>query len=165
MYKIGDKIVYPSYGAGVISAVEEKLIQGIKIKYYVLDIPGSTMKVMIPTDKCVQLGVRDVISVYEAQELLRRFRDESIEDDSSWNKRYRDSISVIRTGDIFAIAKVLKGLMYREKLKGLSTSERRLFNSVRQMVLSELELSGIADRKNLEDIMEDIVAGYDGNTK
>lgn len=165
MYEIGDKIVYPSYGAGTVSAIEEKFIHGIKLKYYVLMIPGSTVKVLIPVDKCSQLGVRDVISADKAKEVLQRFRDEDIDDDTAWNRRYRDSISVIRSGDIFAIVKVLKGLMYRDKLRGLSTSERRLLNSVKQMVVSELEFSGVGNRENIEDIMEDIVAGCIGKMK
>ncbi len=157
MYNVGDKIFYPNYGAGIISAVEEKIIGGKKSKYYVLLMPGSTIRVLIPVDKCDELCVRGVIDIAGAKSILERFRTEPIPDEQTWNRRQRENIIKIRTGDVDEILSVLKGLMYRDRVRGLSTSERKLLNCVKQMVVSELVLSGIADKENIENILDDVI--------
>lgn len=158
MYNVGDKIVYPSYGAGIIEAIEEKVIHGEKHKYYAIAVPGSSVRMLLPVDRCDELCVRTVISVDDAKKVLECFRDTPVPDDTTWNKRQRENMLKIRSGDIFEILSVLKGLMYRERLKGVSTSERKILSSVKQMIVSELILSGIADRENIENILDDIIS-------
>lgn len=157
MYGVGDKIVYPSHGAGTIEAIEEKLILGKRKKYYIMRISAGNITVMIPMDNCSEIGVRDIIDKAEAKKVLEMFKSEPVADDLNWNKRQRDNMSKIRTGDIYQSAGVLKNLMYRDKTKGLSTSERKMLNNVRQIVVSELVLSGVAPREDIEAILNDIV--------
>jgi len=71
MYSIGDKIVYPMHGAGIIEQIEEKVILGEKRKYYVLNVPCGDMKIMIPVEKSKDIGVRDVISSKDVDTVLR----------------------------------------------------------------------------------------------
>ena len=158
MYNVGDKIVYPSYGAGVIEAIEEKVIHGEKHKYYAVAMPGSSVKMLLPVERCDELCVRYVISADDAKRVLECFRDTPVSEDTTWNKRQRENMVKIRSGDIFEILSVLKSLMYRDRLKGVSTSERKILSSVKQMIVSELILSGIADRENIENILDDIIA-------
>ena len=89
--------------------------------------------------------------------MLQSFRDAQIEDDVNWNKRQRDNLVKIKSGDIYQVLEVLKELMYREKLKGLSTSERKTLCSAKQIVVSELVLSEVADIGDIESIMNDTV--------
>jgi len=157
MYNVGDKIVYPSYGAGIIEAIEEKIIHNEKHKYYAMAVPGSSVKVLLPVERCDELCVRPVISAEEAKKVLESFRDTPVPDDTAWNRRQRENIAKIRSGNIFEILSVLKGMMFRERLKGVSTSERKILSTVKQMIVSELILSGIADRENIENILDDII--------
>jgi len=157
MYQIGDKIVYPMHGAGIIEAIEDREVLGSKQSYYIMRIPAGDMTVMIPVLKCDDIGVRSIIDKSEARKVLEAFRSTPISDDSNWNKRHRDNMEKIKSGDIYKVLTVVKELMYRDKLKGLSTSERKMLNNAKQIIVSELVLSSVADQEDIESIMDDTV--------
>ncbi len=158
MYNIGDRIVYPMHGAGVIESIEEREILGNVHQYYIVRMPvAGEMTLMLPLDKCNEIGVRDVISKDEASKVLETFRTVEIESDSNWNKRHRENMAKIKSGDIYQVLGVVKELMYRDKKKGLSTSERKMLNSAKQIVVSELVLSSVADKDDIESIITDTV--------
>jgi len=158
MYNIGDRIVYPMHGAGVIESIEEREILGVVHKYYIVRMPiAGEMTLMIPIDKCQEIGVRDVISKDEATKVLEIFRTVEVESDSNWNKRHRENMTKIKSGDIYKVLGVVKELMYRDKLKGLSTSERKMLNNAKQIVVSELVLSSVGEKEDIESIISDTV--------
>ncbi len=158
MYNIGDKIVYPMHGAGVIESIEEKIVLGKKQSYYVMrmNVTGE-MTVMIPMQSCEEIGVRFVIDRKEGAKVLEEFRRAPILENDNWNKRHRENMQKIKTGDIYQVLNVVKELMYRDKSKGLSTSERKMLNNAKQIMISELVLSDIADKNDIESIMNDTV--------
>lgn len=158
MYNIGDKIVYPLHGAGVIEAIEEKDVLGKKQSYYVMKMTFSTeMKVMIPMQGCEEIGVRYVIDKAEGKKVLEAFRSAPIGENNNWNKRQRENMQKIKSGDIYQVLGVVKELMYRDKSKGLSTSERKMLNNAKQIMISELVLSKVAGKSDIESIMSDTV--------
>ena len=158
MYNIGDKIVYPMHGAGVIEAIEEKIILGKKQYYYIMKMTlTGEMTVMIPCQSCDEIGVRFVIDKNEGAKVLEAFRKAPIEENANWNKRHRDNMQKIKTGDIYQVLGVVKELMYRDKSKGLSTSERKMLNNAKQIMVSELVLSKVAGKNDIESIMCDTV--------
>lgn len=158
MYKIGDKVVYPMHGAGIIEAIETREILGTVQEYYIMRLPApGDMTVMIPKQKCDEIGVRFVISREEAQKVLETFRKVPVYEDSNWNKRHRDNMVKIKSGDIYQVLSVVKDLMYRDKSKGLSTSERKMLNSAKQIMVSELVLSKVAGQNDIESIISDTV--------
>lgn len=141
MFKIGDKIVYPMHGAGVIESIEEKEILGRTQKYYVLKMPIGDMKVMIPTHSVSDIGVREVINEAEVDKVFDILKDGSINVNANWNKRYRENMFKIKSGNIYEVADVVRTLMIRDRDKGLSTGERKMLNSAKQILLSELILA------------------------
>ncbi len=157
MYAIGDKIVYPMHGAGIIESIEEREFLGKKQLYYFMKLPTGDMKVMIPEASCEEIGVRFVIDREEGIKVLEAFRNATVEEDSNWNKRQRTNMLKIKSGDIYQVVPVLKELMIRDRVKGLSTSERKMLNSAKQIVISELVLSAVADKADIENIMQDTV--------
>ena len=158
MYKIGDKIVYPMHGAGIIEAIEEKVILGKKQSYYVVRMTlTGEMTVMIPLQSCDEIGVRFVIDKAEGKKVLEAFRKAPIEENANWNKRHRENMQKIKSGDIYQVLGVVKELMYRDKSKGLSTSERKMLNNAKQIMVSELVLSAVAGKNDIENIMSDTV--------
>lgn len=157
MYKAGDRIVYPMYGAGVIEAIEERVVLGKKQKYYMMRISAGDMTVMIPVVGCENIGVRGVIDRNEAMKVLETFRTAELTGGSNWNKRHRDNMLKIKSGDIYKVLEVVKDLMYRDKTRGLSTSERKMYNNARQILVSELVLSGVAEEEDIVSIMEETV--------
>ena len=157
MYSIGDRIVYPMHGAGVIEAIEEKDFLGLRQFFYIMRMPSGDMTVMIPAASCEEIGVRFVISKDEAGRVLEAFRKAPIYKDNNWNKRHRDNMLKIKSGDIYQVLSVVKELMYRDRQKGLSTSERKMLNSAKQIMVSELVLSSVAGQSDIESIMCDTV--------
>jgi CarD family transcriptional regulator len=157
MYGVGDRVVHPLHGAGTIEEIKEIEIVGKKRQYYVVRFAIGNMVTNIPIDSSDDIGIRPVIDKQEAKKVLQCFRDADVGDDSNWNKRQRDNLIKIKSGDIYQVVGVLKELMYRERIKGLSTSERKTLGSARQIVVSELVLSEVADISDIESIMNDTV--------
>ena len=89
MFNVGDKIVYPMHGAGVIESIEEREILGQKQNYYVMKMPVGDMKVMIPTHNVCDIGIREIIDCYEADKVFAVLGDQNTNVNSNWNKRYR----------------------------------------------------------------------------
>lgn len=140
MFNVGDKIVYPMHGAGVIEDIEEKEILGSMRKYYILNTPFSSMKVMIPVDKCEEIGVRGIISEEQVDELFAVLQAESTVMSDNWNKRYRANMDSMKTGDILAVAEVARNLYRIDKEKNLSNGEKQMLSNAMQIMASELIL-------------------------
>ncbi len=157
-YTIGDKIVYPVHGAGVIESIEDREIMGEKKEYYIMKMPIGDMQVMIPVANAEEIGIRDVIDKEEADKVLAAFRMCSTEMDANWNKRCRENSVKIKSGDIYEVAQVVKSLMYRDKTRGLSTGERKMLNSAKQIMVSELVMAKSAKQSEIENIMNEIVS-------
>lgn len=157
MYKIGDRVVYPMHGAGVIEAIEEKEILGSVQKYYVMKMPVGDMKVMIPMETCDEIGIRSVIGSKEAEKVLEDFSGYEIEEAQSWNKRYRENMMRIKSGDIYEVAHVVKMLITRDRSKGLSTGERKMLSNAKQILISELVLAKNIAQSEVETMIEELV--------
>ncbi len=158
MYHIGDKVVYPMHGAGVIVSIEEQEILGTKKQYYVMEMPIGDMKVMIPLDSLQKIGIRDVIDTQKADAVLQDLQVYDSEMNTNWNKRYRENMVRIKSGDIFEVSHVVKSLMLRDKEKGLSTGERKMLNNAKQILISELVLAKHLMQDEVEEIIDHIVA-------
>ena len=138
MYKIGDSVVYPMHGAGVIEDIEQKEILGKMQSYYVMRMPIGDMKVMVPMDNAVEIGMRDVICKAQAEKVLESFRTSETDVIQNWSKRFRDNMGRIKSGDIFEVSGVVKSLMLRDRQKGLSTGERKMLSNAKQILISEI---------------------------
>lgn len=141
MFNIGDKIVYPMHGAGVIESIEEKEVLGQKKKYYIMRIPIDNMKVMIPMDSINDFGVRNIIGYDEFENIINIFRQSGEIRTDSWSKRYRYNMDRIKRGDIYEVAEVVKDLMVKEYKKGLSPGEKKILENAEQILYSELILA------------------------
>jgi CarD family transcriptional regulator len=160
MYNIGDKIVYPMHGAGVIESIEEREILGKKQDYYVLKMPARDMKVMIPIDNATLAGIREVIDSDSFDQVMSVFKEHQDLSDSTanWNKRYRENMVKIRSGNIFEVADVVKSLMIRDKEKGLSTGEKKMLTSAKQILISELVLAKNIDQSEVEEMINAVIS-------
>lgn len=141
MFRIGDKIVHPMHGAGIVDGIVQRKVNGVVRDYYTLKLPIGGMLVMIPTDHCEQIGVRSVLSGDEAESILGQISGIQVEMQSNWNHRYRENMERLKSGDLLEVAKVVKGLMLREGRRGLSTGERKMLHSAKQILVSEIGLA------------------------
>jgi CarD family transcriptional regulator, regulator of rRNA transcription len=140
MFNIGDKIVYPMHGAGTIDNIEEKEILGEKKKYFIMRMPIGDMKAMVPVGNLEEVGVREIISVEEMEEIIDILEGDRSKMPQNWNRRFRANMDRIKSGDIYEIAAVVRNLMLLDKEKGLSTGERKMLNDAKQMLISEMVL-------------------------
>ena len=128
MFNVGDKIVYPMHGAGVIDSIEEKDILGEK--------------------------VRNIIDKSSADKVIGILEQDETEMDKNWNKRYRDNMEKMKSGDIYEVADVVRNLSFKQKEKGLSTGEKKMLNNARQILVSELVLAEHATQEEVEQLVD-----------
>jgi len=151
MYSIGDKIVYPMHGAGTIEAIEEQTMMGEKQRYYILLIPQNDIRIMIPCDRCADVGVRSVIKRTEIRKVRETLCGDSAEMAKVWNRRYRDNMEKLKTGQITCVAEVVRDLMRCDCKKRLSTGEKKMLSNAKQILLSELML--VSGKESAELVM------------
>lgn len=150
MFQIGDHIVHPMHGAGVIESVVTKKISGQQRDYYVLKLPVGDMVVMVPVAGCENIGVRSIISKSEAENIFESFKELEVSMTQNWNKRYRENMDKIKSGNLLDVASVVKGLMCRDNERGLSTGERKMLHSAKQILISELVIATETDYDGVE---------------
>ena len=153
MFNVGDKIVYPMHGAGTIDSIEEKDILGEKQNYYIIKMPGE-VKVMVPTAKAEEIGVRNIIDKEKAGKVLEILEENETEMSNNWNKRYRDNMEKMKSGDIYEVADVVRNLAFKQKEKGLSTGEKKMLNNAKQILISELVLAEHASQEDVEKLVD-----------
>ncbi len=154
MFNVGDNIVYPMHGAGTIDSIEEKEILGEKQQYYVIKMPGEVM-VMVPTAKAESMGVRSVIDSKSAGEVLKLLEQDETEMSDNWNKRYRDNLDKMKTGDIYQVADVVRNLSFKQKEKGtLSTGEKKMLSNAKLILVSELVLAEHVSKDEIEKLID-----------
>jgi CarD family transcriptional regulator len=158
MFKIGDKIVYPMHGAGVIESIEEKEVLGELRRYYVLRIPIGDLKVMIPISNVDSIGIRKVIDSEEVRKVFCILQEKDSPMSGNWNKRYRNNMEKIKSGNIYEVAEVVRNLSVRDKEKGLSTGEKKMLDNARQILLSELILAKNEEEENIKYLLQEYLA-------
>ena len=157
MLTVGDKVVYPMHGAGIIEAIEEREVHGECRRYFVLSMIFGDMKVMIPMNGIDNVGVRPVIDQADLGKVRTALADESCEEQryANWNRRFNMYIKKLKSGNIYEVADVVRILTRQEKTKKLSAGERRLLNTARQILLSELMLSFSCDLAKADNWLRD----------
>ncbi|HDX9579988.1 transcription factor YdeB [Bacillus cytotoxicus] len=151
LFQIGDKIVYPMHGAGVIEAIEEKEILGEIQKYYVIRIPISNMEVMIPMKKMIQSRIRLIADMLTLENVLLIFQYGESDHSLSWKQRYTQNMEKMKTGEILEGAEVVRDLIRRNKVRALNTSEKQMLDNAQKILISELSLiKGITENQAID---------------
>lgn len=153
MFKVGDKIVYPMHGAGVIETIEERSVLDEKQAYYIIKMPGE-VKVMVPTAKAEEIGVRNVIDKETAGKVINVLEQDCTEMSMKWNKRYRDNVEKMKSGNVFEVADIVRNLSFKQKDKGLSTTEKKMLMNAKQILVSELMLAESKQKDEIESLIE-----------
>ena len=153
-FKIGDNIVYPMYGAGIITDVVEKDFLGEKRSYYCVSLPYCRMEAQVPVDNCEKLGVRDISDKKKIDEVITVLKGDTEPMNPNWNKRYRDNTDRMRTGDILEVAAVVRNLVRTDRTKPLSTGEKKLLSTAKQILESELIYVGGYTMEEADNLVE-----------
>ena len=152
MFNIGDKIEYKMHGASTIDTIKKKNILGENQAYYIIKMQGE-VKVMVPRTKAEQIGVRNVIGKEEAEKVISILGEDETEMSQNWNKRYRDNMEKMKSGNIYEVADVVRNLSFKQKEKGLSTSEKKMLSNAKQILISELVLAEHATQDEVEELI------------
>ncbi len=154
MFKIGDKVVYPMHGAGIIESIEEKEVLGEKRQYYILRLPVGDMKVMIPINNGEGVGLREVVDWEGVERVLSILRQQCSAMSPNWNRRYRANLEKIKSGNIYEVAEVVRNLIKRDREKGLSSGERKMLENARQILISELVLATELEEEKARSLLD-----------
>ncbi|GMR64423.1 transcription factor YdeB [Bacillus cereus] len=140
MFQIGDNIVYPMQGAGIIKAIEEKEIAGEKQQYYVIKMSGSNMEIMIPAGRILSSNIRPVTDITAIAHILNIFQHGESDRLLTWKQRYKLNTDKIKTGKIQEGAEVVRDLLRMQKEKALNASEKKMLDNAHEFLISELGL-------------------------
>ena len=153
-FKVGEKVVYPAHGVGVIESLQTRNVSGTQKRFYMLRIVDNEMTIMIPTENVDSVGLRRIIGKHMVTKVYRILKDKKVEvDQQTWNRRYREYTEKIKTGSVLEIAKVLRDLFVLKADKELSFGERKMLDTARTLLVKEL---AIARSSPEEKIMEEL---------
>ena len=126
------------HGAGTINNIITRKLGGEEKEYYELSLSSNGMVVLIPVESAIDIGIRHILSKVSMEKMLLSFTDIIPETNSNWNKRYRENMQRIKSGDLREVAYVIKSLIECDKKKSLSTGERKMLRSAKQIIISEI---------------------------
>lgn len=141
MFTVGEKVVYPVHGAGVIESIENREILGELRDYYVLKLSTGDLRVLVPVESVDQAGLRPVCGESKLDEVEGVLSAEVSPWEENWNRRYRLNMDKIKSGDICQLAEVVRNLTRRDMAKGLSAGEKKMLDNARRILLSEVVLA------------------------
>jgi CarD family transcriptional regulator len=137
-FKIGDKVIYPNHGLGVVEKVEEKTILGTTCGFFHLRILSNETTVLVPVANVDNVGLRRAITDEEVERLFQLLGDGKIDNHQNWKGRFKDNSDKMRTGSIYDMADVLKSLTFLAKSKSLSFREKRMLDRAKSLIISEI---------------------------
>lgn len=138
MFKVGDRIVYPQHGAGLIDGIEKRTVLGEEVEYLTIRILSDNLVVRIPVNRVDELGLRRVMDMNGANAVLAVFSEEVSKEGGSWSRRFRTNKDKIRSGDVREIAEVIRDLALRDSERPISSGERQLLAQAKRILSSEL---------------------------
>ncbi|HEX2715251.1 MAG TPA: CarD family transcriptional regulator [Candidatus Acidoferrales bacterium] len=152
-YKIGDKVVYPNHGVGVIEQISYGILNGRTEKYYMLRIFSSGLKVMVPSGNAIAVGLRPVIRSGETMKVLSYLEKGKFNSHHDWKHRFKENSERMRTGALIEVAAVLKSLVALSRSKPLSFREKKMLERAKFLLISELATARNASQQTIEDAL------------
>ena len=152
-FSIGDKVVYPNHGVGVIEQISSRTIGSQIERFYLLKIKASSLKVMVPFHNVDSVGLRRVVRNGEVQKILDFLTDGKCENHADWKYRFKENSDKMRTGSLLDVAEVLKGLLLLAIDKPLSFREKKMLERARYLLVSELAMAKSCEEPAVEDLL------------
>ncbi len=158
-FRVGDKVVYPNHGVGVIEEIKSRSVDGNGgEQFYMLRIHSNASLVMVPTCNVKNVGLRRIIKRADVDGLFKLLQEDFYEPEADWKGRYKDHSEKMRTGSIFQVAEVLRNLVYLSYKKSLSFREKRMLDRAKQLIVSEVATVRGLNEKSVEDQIDQAMA-------
>jgi CarD family transcriptional regulator len=164
-FEVGDNVVYPHHGAGVVLKRESKDLMGEKRDYLTINILHNNMTVMVPCENAHRAGLRRVIDEEQVKRVIGVLTDEVSEMPKNWNRRFKHNREKIKTGDVYELAEVVRNLAIREWEKGLSTGEKQMYTRAKKILASEFMYALDKDEEGAENYLDELLEGSFGAAK
>src|SRR6201982_1831639 len=152
-FHIGDKVVYPNHGVGIIEQISSRTIGASVEKFYRLKIKSSSLKVMVPFHNVNNVGLRRVVRNGEIQKILDFLTDGECLNNADWKYRFKENSERMRTGSLLEVASVLKGLLMLNPSKALSFRGKKKVERARYLLVSELAMAKNCEECQIEDLL------------
>ena len=152
-FQVGDKVVYPNHGVGVIEQISSRTLGASVEKFYLLRIKASSLKVMVPFHNVESVGLRRIIRNGEVQTIVDFLTDGKCENHSDWKYRFKENSEKMRTGSLLEVAGVLKSLLLLSQTKPLSFREKKMLERARYLLVSELAMAKNCDECQVEQML------------
>ncbi len=157
MFNVGDMAVYPAHGVGVIESIEHRQSGDAEQAFYVMKILNNNMLIMIPTTNSKNVGLRNIISPDEVEQVYHILKEKDVEIGAqTWNRRYREYMEKIKTGSVFEVASVLRDLYLLQEDKDLSYGERKMMDTAKNLLIKEISIANKVDEMQVEKQIENI---------
>jgi CarD family transcriptional regulator len=152
-FQVGDKVVYPNHGVGVIEQISSRTIGPTVQKFYLLTIKASSLKVEVPFNNVGTVGLRPVVKNGEVQKILNFLMDGKCDNHQDWKYRFKENSDKMRTGSLLEVAVVLKSLLLLAKEKPLSFREKKMLDRARYLLVTELAMAKNSEESEIEDML------------
>ena len=154
-FHIGDKVVYPNHGVGIIEQISARTMGASVERFYMLKFHASSLKVMIPFANIANVGLRPVVRPGEVTDIMDFITSGELVNNVDWKDRYRENSDKMRTGSLMDVAVVLKGLIQVGQIKALSFREKKMLERARYLLVSELSIAKGCTETHIEDVLRD----------
>jgi CarD family transcriptional regulator len=157
-FQIGDKVVYPNHGVGIIEQISSRTIGPNVERFYLLKIKSSSLKVMVPFQNVSSVGLRPLVKNGELQKILDYLTDGECENHADWKYRFKENSDKMRTGSLIEVAGVLKSLLQLARSKPLSFREKKMLDRARYLLVSEVAVARNTDEDSAEQMLSKALA-------
>jgi CarD family transcriptional regulator len=157
-FDVGDKVVYPHHGAAVTERRESKEAFGEEREYFVLRLSYGELTLMVPVDNTDEVGLREVITTDEVEEVFDVLRKKDARMPTNWSRRFKNHVEKLKSGDVYQVAEVVRNLSLREQDKGLSAGEKRMLAKARQILVSELTFAIDVSEEEAEAKLDEVLS-------
>jgi CarD family transcriptional regulator len=157
-FHIGDKVVYPNHGVGIIEQISSRTIGESVEKFYLLKIKANSLKVMVPFHSVLNVGLRRVVKNGEIQKIVDFLQDGACDNNSDWKYRFKENSERMRTGSLLEVANVLKALLVLNQEKALSFREKKMLERARYLLVSELAMAKNCDEPQIEELLTEALS-------
>jgi CarD family transcriptional regulator len=157
-FHVGDKVVYPNHGVGVIEQISSRTIGASVLRFYELKIKASSLKVTIPCGNAHAVGLRPVVKNGDVNKIIEFLSNGTADNNSDWKDRYKENSDKMRTGSLLEVAMVLKSLLALHQVKPLSFREKKMLDRAKYLLVSELAMARDVDEPDMEDLLSKALA-------
>jgi CarD family transcriptional regulator len=152
-FHIGDKVVYPNHGVGIVEQISSRTIGSMVEKFYMLHIKSSNLKVTVPFHNVEAVGLRRVIRSNDINQILEILTDGKCESHTDWKFRFKENSEKMRTGSLLEVAAVLKSLLVLNQTKSLSFREKKMLERARYLLVSEMAMAKNVEENEVEGLL------------